>query len=228
MKRLVFVILLGLVILPGTIKASGNGYFVFSSGLELSQEEIKAPVYFSDIGVRAKTHSGFLLQGAGGLYLSDNLRAECEISYRARDLKNFEVDYVNVVGIGLDGGDGDIRCFSAMANAWYDLLLGEKFIPYIGGGIGAARVSLNNFSINTFPIVPGPTSTETELVDDDDIQFAYQIGAGVGYELSERFIIDLGYRYFATLDPEFTDKGGNKVKIDNAYHNLLLGIKYRF
>ena len=59
--------------------------------------------------------------------------------------------------------------------------------------------------------------------DEDDSVFAYQVGAGIGYAVSDQATIDLKYRYFATEDPDF---GG--VDAEVASHNIYLGIRVNF
>ena len=55
--------------------------------------------------------------------------------------------------------------------------------PYLGAGIGVARVSLDGY-----------TSSGTLIVDDSDTVFAGQLSAGVLYALNEQVSLDLGYR----------------------------------
>ena len=90
-----------------------------------------------------------------------------------------------------------------MVNGFYDVENKTPFTPYIGGGIGFANVDLDS---------------------EDDRVFAYQLGIGVGYAIDEVITLDLGYRYFATSDPEFL--GG--IKAEYSSHNLLVGIRVTY
>ena len=158
----------------------------------------------------------------------ENLRIEGEAAYRKSHIDDVKVTYSNVFGLGVDGGEGDIKCLSLMVNTWYDHFFGERLSFYLGGGIGAARVSVKDFSINTYPIVPSPTITKRDLIDNTDWRLAYQAGIGLGYKLNETFVIDLGYRYFATSDPELSDVERNDIKMDNSHDSFLLSIRYNF
>ena len=54
--------------------------------------------------------------------------------------------------------------------------------------------------------------------------FAYQVLAGVGYPLSDRAEVLLGYRYFGTAEGDF----GAGVSISSANHNFEVGVLYSF
>jgi opacity protein-like surface antigen len=154
---------------------------------------------------------GFNVGAAGG-YDFGLLRVEGEITYRQND-----VDELGVPGTGSVGGDGDISAFSLMANGFWDIETGSPVTPYLGAGIGVALVSMNDVG-----------ALGLTLADDDDTVFAYQFAAGVAFDLNPSMALDLGYRFFATTDPEFTDPDG--VKFDSEYmsHNLSLGLRYTF
>jgi opacity protein-like surface antigen len=94
--------------------------------------------------------------------------------------------------------------------------------------VGIAQVSLKDFVLKTAPVVPNAPITETLLVDDKDSKLAYQFGAGLKYRLNERFIIDLGYRYFATLEPDLADVVGNALEVDYSHQSVQVGITYTF
>ena len=72
--------------------------------------------------------------------------------------------------------------------------------------------------MNDLDVVGGNDPT-----DDDDIVFAYQLGAGIGYGISENLTIQAGYRYFATADPDFS---GTEAEV--ASHDIYLGMRFYF
>ena len=92
---------------------------------------------------------------------------------------------------------GNFSMLAFMANVDYDFDMGSPWKPYVGGGLGFASISLDTES----------QATGRSLVDDDDIVFAYQVGAGIGYEfpLSEgrSLTVSLDWRYFDTQTPTF-------------------------
>jgi opacity protein-like surface antigen len=117
--------------------------------------------------------------------------------------------------------DGHIDSVAFMGNVLWDILPNQSWTPYIGGGIGPARLSMNA------SVGPGSPFVGT-LADTSDWQFAYQGIAGVKYSFSANWSVDLDYRYFATTDPHFKDVAGNSFKPQYHTHNVLMGITYRF
>ena len=154
---------------------------------------------------------GLLSAGYG---FGNGLRSEIELGGRTNG-----VDKLN--GNAVTQSDGRVNAYSAMLNLLYDINTGTAFTPYIGGGIGWAFLDVNDAKrINGFS------------VDDSDNRFAYQGIVGVAYSLSPQWKLSLDYRYFATLDPEFTAKNsaGTSVKVDSDYntHSVMLGLRYHF
>ncbi len=228
MRTIKFTVLLGVILSQFTVQAADNRYFKLGAGIDWPRHEIDVPVYFSDIEVRTQTGTGYWLHCSGGYRLLEKLCIAGELEYRSSRIKDVNVTRLNIIGMGVDGGSGRNTSLSFMTNMWHDVFFVERFSLFVGGGIGVAQVSLRDFSISTFPVVPNPPMTKQKLIDDGDWQFAYQAGLGMSYSLSSSYTISLDYRYFATLDLEFTDVGGNRIGANHSRSNLLLAIKYWF
>lgn len=99
-------------------------------------------------------------------------------------------------------GEGSIRTFALMANVWYDLPLGSSITPYVGGGIGYAENEVEH----------GLVMNGTEG------GFAWQLGAGANFALSDKMSIGVGYRYMDAGDVTLVRSPGlatgNKVITD--------------
>ncbi|TNE39182.1 MAG: P44/Msp2 family outer membrane protein, partial [Alphaproteobacteria bacterium] len=108
---------------------------------------------------------------------------------------------------------GDLRAMSIMANVWFDLGGGQGNLhPYIGGGLGMADVTLD--------VAP--------LTDSSDRAFAYQIGAGIGWQPEGAdYRINLEYRYFAVDGLEF-EQGQNTFEYDYNVSEILIGIRFNY
>ncbi len=155
--------------------------------------------------------TGFLGTGAFGRSFG-NFRAEGEVFYNTND-----VSTVSALGISL-AGSGDVSTTGLMVNGYYDFETNSKWRPYIGGGIGGANVSVNSLSVLGFL-----------LADDDDTVFAYQVKVGVAYEFSPAWAGTLGYRFFATEDPDFDAPDGTPFSTDGIQaHVIELGVRFRF
>jgi len=112
--------------------------------------------------------------------------------------------------------DGQVEATAFMLNSWYDFNAHGRFHPYIGVGVGAAQL-------------------EADLIDgfklDDDTVFAYQAGAGIAFDITDRLTADLGYRYFATDDPTYSgDFNGQNLDVDSEYEQqaALLSLRWVF
>lgn len=150
-----------------------------------------------------ETDAGFNVGGVVGFKLAFGLRAEAEISYRQNDLQ-FTF-----------GREGDLSTLTFMGNAWYDFDTGTSWIPYVGGGLGVARVALDERFFG-------------QIVDDSDTVVAWQIGGGVGYEISRGIVVSADYRYLATEDPRMTDEAGVRFDTEYSSHNMMLSIRGHF
>lgn len=112
--------------------------------------------------------------------------------------------------------DGDITAFSLMANVWYDYQLGEGPVSLIlGGGLGAAKLDFDySARISVSSITTSTRGTA------DDWVFAWQAGAGLGFDLGNGMMLSAQYRYFSTGD---ADIGGGQDASVNA-HEALIGL----
>ena len=175
-----------------------EGYYASVSGmfvLPRDSEWSESPLTL-DIPMK----NGFGVLVAGGRILASGLRAELELGYR-------EYDFDGTTPIVVQG---EFSTVSLMANGIYSFDL-DGFRPYAGLGLGLAT--------HTAEIEkPAGVGTGEASV------FAYQILAGVGYPLSDRAEVLLGYRYFGTAEGDF----GAGVKISSANHNFEIGVLYRF
>ncbi len=165
-----------------------------------------------DVG-DAKFDTGFGVGLFGGFDYG-TWRLEGEFTYRKNDNKEISSSF------GTDPIGGDVSSMALMVNAYYDFrMVSPTFVPYLGAGVGGARVSAK---------VDDPI--DGTVIDDDDMVFAYQFAAGVGFVVNPQVTIDLGYKYFATADPSFEVIGAGGVKLDAEYssHNVFLGLRYSF
>ena len=173
----------------------------------------------------SSTKMGYNARAAIGVYRAPQVRVEGEIGYRRASLDKLSI--TNDAGLGTAAGmapltgstsaSGHTTAISAMLNAYYDYDTGSAWRPYIDAGVGAARLSMKNVVTSGVPVV-----------DAYDTVFAYQLGLGLGYEVTKSLTLAVEYRYFTTLDPTFKDAAGTSFNSEFTSHNLSLGIRYRF
>lgn len=180
-------------------------------------------------GFRTDADTGFVLGGAIGVHLDkwlQGLRGEVEVSYRRHDVGGnwFWTTLTNGVVDGTSFGaiDANQSTFAIMANVWYDIDMGWRVVPYVGGGAGWARVKFDG-AFRTF----SGFNTTTWTVNRDN-GFAWQLGLGFNYEVQPGVNLGVGYRYFQGPDVEVFFGGKFNVipaqEIENNNHSLLVNL----
>jgi len=141
-------------------------------------------------GIPSANEPVFTSGGAAGMAFAALDRAwRLEAEGRARDPIS---DTVTVDEFGSTSALSASGGWSAMVNLWRDYDLTDRLTCYVGGGIGGGgyRCSVNQ----QYPVLD-TTVTGVGTVGG----FAWQAGCGLGYALTDRITLDLGYRFF-TVD----------------------------
>lgn len=157
-------------------------------------------VVFDGVGY----NNGYNAGGRIG-YQSNPIRYEAEYTYLHANTKHFDIDQVR---------QDEVTGFTAgnffMANLYYDFPnMLPAVSPYLGVGIGYAYLESNL------------TSSGLTYFSTSDNAFAYQGTAGITYNFSENYAVNLAYRYVAT------DKSSDFGKVYQA-HIANAGVVYHF
>ncbi len=125
-----------------------------------------------------------------------------------------------------------IESYTAMANFYYDLGNFRGFIPYIGAGLGLAYHELDDvYCTVEIAFFCDPMVAQA---GDEDLHFAWSVMAGFGYEVSDRVILDVAYRYMdlGDVSSERADTGSAVNPFFNVnnieMHEVKAGVRYRF
>jgi opacity protein-like surface antigen len=180
---------------------SGNIGFAMASDSDITDSTIPG------VTVNTEFDTGLAFGAALG-YDFNRFRAEGEISYQKND-----IDKIGSPGVILDA-TGDAKALSFLINGYYDFINSSAFTPYISAGIGFAQVEFNDLDISSLGFSGS---------NDEDTVFAYQIGIGVGYAVTEKVTIDVKYRYFGTEDSEY-----DTTEAEFASNNFLFGVRVYF
>jgi len=158
-------------------------------------------------GGELRAGNGAVIDTAVGLDFDDiPFRFEGALSVMLTDIDSATLDSAGTVA--LDNNGKALSC--AMINGYIDIPTGTMIEPYLFAGIGTATVyhSLNDQNV-------------------DDRVGAAQIGAGLGFALTDFFLLDLKYRYFVT-DDYTVSNGTDTFTSDYASNQLILGFRVRF
>ena len=217
--------------------------------------------FFSNFTGSARYASGVNAGGRLGLQYGP-WRLEEEYSYRHNGLSSFS-GFFNPGGTSAFSGQRNTH--SLMTNVIYDF--GSAFLfswpvsPHIGFGVGAVdnidSVSLNPVTLTGLPRTtvsgpggvigtigagtpfPNPTLGGTFLKGNTWV-FGYQAIAGIRYDINPLLAFDLDYRYLATTEPTFNNKGvapfppfgfpSNAVRYKSGYstQNIVASLTMKF
>lgn len=186
----------------------------FAGAVFADEADADATVLTTELKGDQSFDPGFVIGGAGGYKFDFGVRLEGEIAHRRNGFDDFS---------GIPTG-GDLGATSLMANIWYEFDTGTALHPFIGGGLGAAIVDVDDFTFGA-----------AALRSDSQTAFAYQVGAGLAYDLSDNVTLTAEYRFFVAEDVDVNDvieivdtvPLGVRDKFDYQAHAFMLGIRYR-
>jgi opacity protein-like surface antigen len=206
MKRILSLGAIGVFLAFSSTPALAAEGMYLSAKLGLSAPSDSDLSYSSGETIELSYDNGFGLGVALG-YQLPMFRLEGEIAYRANDM-----DEVSYLGESAKV-NGDVSILSLMGNGYYDFANATAFTPYVGVGLGMAKIDA---TIDAFSW------------DDDDTVVAYQIMVGGNFALTKQISLDAEYRYFGCQDPEFDAGDGYTSEAEVRSHNLSVGIRILF
>lgn len=201
------------VLLAGVGGAAAQSYYAgVYGGASISHDSDTTVSTLPGVPFTVTTNIGYALGGFAGYEFGNGFRVEGELAYRRNSL-----DEQSALGTTFQM-QGDAATLALMANGIYEFQSGASaFAPYLGAGIGVARFSL---------IDAGVVGSTPE--DNDDTVFAYQLIAGVGYDLSPTLTVFADYRLFGTANPEFTESDGDVIETEYLGSTVLIGLSRKF
>ena len=184
--------------------ASIGGSYVFHERPRVYKNSAVAPWLTANALGEDLDDTGAIDWGVG-CRVTDNLRVEFNMGYR------FQAGLVD----GFNSLDADVSSFTGMVNAWWDIVDVGGWKPYVGGGIGVAAHTIES------RLPAGSDGTKT------DPQLTWQIGAGIGIDVTENLTLDIGYRFTDLGRPQ--SDGDQHFYVDDFYsHEFRVGLRYDF
>ncbi|MER0238273.1 outer membrane protein [Fulvimarina sp. MAC8] len=168
--------------------------------------------------------------GAGHRF-TDYLRADVTATRFKTDVTFADGAYDNL-------RSGDLTAWQVMANGYFDLGTYVGLTPYVGGGVGATHVKMEQA---TCSYLGGSCTFDNTFTYDtqetSDWRFTYSLMAGVSYDINKSLKLDVGYRY---SDVEGADmprmsvthiQDGDKFSLeqkDDGFdrHAITVGLRY--
>lgn len=122
-----------------------------------------------------------------------------------------EIDGCSATGNRLAFANGPkLRQLSVLANLWYDIPVGAVVTPYVGGGVGVGGF---------------------EVEGEGKARFAYQLGAGVAFNISPTVAVTADYRHRWINGATFTDSDdpSYSLRVGKVQTNLFsAGLRFTF
>lgn len=140
---------------------------------------------------KERSDPGYVAGAAIGYRLSDQFRLEGEAMYQSSDLDRsiLTANTNNFGGINQTNTlKGERERTTFLVNGYYDFKNATPFTPYISGGIGGYHLRIN--------------ANQGRKSGENEVDFAWQLGAGLNYQLCDRISFDLKYRYLSGTEAE--------------------------
>lgn len=167
--------------------------------------------------------------GAGCGHGSRGLRGELMFGFRGdRKIDGEPGIWDPDIPIKDDPLHTSVQSYTLMFNAYYDLGQYRGFVPYVGAGIGAAYNIVDSVYFTENP------NLVNTIEGDRKLSLAWSVMAGVGYQISDRAILDIGYRFIdlgsaKSGNVDNIAKYNPSVYVDDLYaHEIKVGLRYHF
>jgi opacity protein-like surface antigen len=127
-------------------------------------------------------------------------------------------------GFGSDVYNAQKSEWLFLANAYADLGTWYCITPYVGAGIGTARVTIANFTdsgvATLFPAGSGVGPSLVSAATGSQWNFAWALHAGLAYKVNPNMTVELGYSY--------VDLGNGTTGVDSTFDHSAGGHVFQF
>ena len=226
MKKLLAIGLLSATALASTANAAGDYYAQFNIGSSAAlstryESNINNAInYYYD----GSPGPAFLFGGEIGAKVTDQFRLGLSLDYR--DYSNDAEGHGYYYGYTFRTGTLETRSLVSMVNAYYDFTQGSGFNPYVTVGLGMASNEQEYKDMSRYSGFKAKTTNN----------FAWKIGLGGKYAMTDSFDLDIRYQFIDLGKVELGDyySGSSTVKNTTTKsgklraNELLLGIAYKF
>ena len=179
--------------------------------------------------------------GGVGYQFNNFFRADVTGEYRGGGHLSFSDKYPGVYnagteyetpGHGINLYGGKLSTIVVMANGAFDLGNWYGVTPYVTGGVGSAFHQISGFTdIGAGTATGGFGTAKTKYSS----SFAWAVGAGFSFDVTQQFKVDVGYRFInlgsAKSAPVYCNDGGCQTPAsyrfkDITSHDVKIGLRY--
>jgi OmpA-OmpF porin, OOP family len=223
MRKLAISLALASTAITSPALARNDQWYVGVDGGAMLVEDIGLDVGTTNNAGTLDAKTGYDFGGVVG-YDFGGFRLESEVSYRKADLSNTTSSIALLpsgAGSALQAAgsyptNGDVSALSFMVNGLLDFGDDDGLQGFVGGGVGVARVDVNNIFANP------------AWLDDSDTGLAWQALAGIRAPLSDSWDVGLKYRFFNAPKVDLVDRLGRAVGTKFRSHSLMGSLVYNF
>jgi opacity protein-like surface antigen len=178
-----------------------------------------SPLNAGDVIVDHSISDAYFIGAGVGYEWNSWLRFDATLEYRFKS-NLYAFGTYTTPAPGTDEYNGHLSSWVGLVNAYVDLGTWDCFTPFVGAGIGFARNTITDLiDTNAGAVAYGKGE------DTSKWNFAWALYAGVTYNVSKSFKVDLTYRYLNLGSAEDTvicnggASGCNKFEYKNLYSN---------
>ncbi len=180
-----------------------------------------------DVALRNSGMLGYNFGPVAGIF---SPRLEIEAGYMNQSVNKHSV---SARGVTLTPGSkdsfGDLKSLSALTSGYLDLNLDKlsgapagswmaRLKPFVGGGVGVSQVTARRQGVSSTGVV----------MDDSDTRMSWHASAGLGYQMSDTTVAEVGFRHLRTEGLTLTARDGTRSKNDLVNNLVTLGIRKSF
>lgn len=169
-------------------------------------------------------NNGFVIGGAAGKFLTDNVRVGVELNYFTIDPKSMNFAATGPLGALNVNLGGSVSGVTAMVDVGYETKFTDKFGGFVEAGFGLMNINLNNVTTG---------ANFNGFINDSDTVWAGKVGAGLTYEVSDRVELFSKYNlvFGEKANVKFTAPGAalNPVpfNVSTTQHSVLFGVRIK-
>ncbi|WOI53592.1 OmpA family protein [Parvularcula sp. LCG005] len=229
----------GSLALFSAANAQDSGYYgALNAGVVFDSDghdvEPVAGAYPAIFDTEFELDSNITVSGALGRYFENGFRGEVELATRTQEIKGMPGDGLGFAGF--PGVSGDLSATTLMMNLYKDFSIDAagRITPYVGVGVGAARMRPEFDNIATGVIaadVSDMAASNMIVVGDMEYTPAIQGLAGLTFDFTENMLFSVGYKYLLADQFEYGSYvNGPAANLSSGYdaHELTVGLRWNW